>query len=110
MILLILVFLGACSILAISANKSNTPSEKYLNKWFNSAPLYIKEKATGYYRGNFHPFNEYEEFKYVSSIYWYSLSFQDKLRTYHRVLSYYQKNINKNSYAPKNNYDSFGSE
>lgn len=110
MSILLILFLGACVLLLLSSRTDRPPSVKALDKWFFTAPLYMKEKATGYYRGNYNPYNNYEEFEYVASIYWSTLTYSDKLRTYHRVLSYYQKKPAK-SYAPKKiSYDTFGSE
>lgn len=88
MIVPVIVFLFLAllwSIAAIMAICEKGPSNRKLTKWFINAPLHIKEKATGIYRGNFNNSNNYEEFSYVAEIKWRSLSLRDKQNIYNKL-------------------------
>ena len=91
----------------INLFRDNTPSLKKLNRWFNSAPFYIKERITNTYRGNYNSANNYEEFNYIADIIWDAMRYSQKLKAYK-----FSKSIKDTPKpkAPMKNWESYGCE
>lgn len=72
-------------IMIIAGMSESEPSIKKLNKWYHKLPDYNKEKATGIYRGDYPPHNDFEAWRYVTDIEWGLMNYDEKLRKYRRI-------------------------
>lgn len=104
-VIVFLFFALLWSIGAILSVCDRGPSTRKINRWFRKAPLHIREKATGIYRGRFNDSNNYEEFIYVTDIMWKSLSLREKRKLYTKFLP--PKQTPKKY---KSEYNSYGCE